>query len=178
MGTNFYYIRKIEDSDKEELNKRLDDVKRILNDDGNPRELRGSVSYLLDYIEYDMKKTSIHIGKRSCGWQFLFNHNDFEFYGPTLESIKAFLNNPDGKIIDEYGKEYTADEFWNEEVGERLYYKKGEYINCEEYYSKPENLRYFYPSECTVEHDGTTYKSKYHEYTINGLRFSDTKEFS
>lgn len=41
MGTNFYYIRKIEDLDKEELNRRLDDVKRILNEGDNPRELRG-----------------------------------------------------------------------------------------------------------------------------------------
>lgn len=178
MGTNFYYIRKIEDSDKAELNERLDEVKRILNENDNARELRASVSSLLDYIEYDMKKTTIHIGKRSCGWQFLFNHNDFKFYSPTLESIRAFLNSGDGKIIDEYGDEYTAEEFWNNEVGESLYYKKDVYINGEEYYSKPENLRYFFPSDRMVEHNGTIYMSKYYEYTINGLRFSDSKEFS
>lgn len=178
MGTNYYYIRKIEDSDRVELNKRIDEVKRILNETDNARELKLHLSAMLDHIEYDMKDTTIHIGKRSSGWQFLFNHNDFEYYEPTLESIKAFLNRPGGKIIDEYGEEYTADEFWNNEVGKHLYYKKGVYINCEEYYSKPENLRHYYPSTRMVQCGGVTFVSKYHEYTINGLRFSDSKEFS
>lgn len=178
MGTNFYYIRKIEDSDREELNERIDEVKRILNETDNARELKQYLSAMLDYIEYDMKMNTIHIGKRSSGWQFLFNHNDFEYYEPTLESIKAFLNRPGGKIIDEYGKEYTADEFWNNEVGNQLYYKKSVYINCKEYYSNPENLRHYYPSTRTVQCGGVTFVSEYHEYTINGLRFSDSKEFS
>lgn len=178
MGTNYYYIRKIEDSDRVELNERIDEVKRILNETGNARDLKLHLSAMLDHIEYDMKDTTIHIGKRSSGWQFLFNHNDFEYYEPTLESIKAFLNSPGGKIIDEYGEEYTADEFWNNEVGERLYYKKGVHINCKEYYSKPENLRHYYPSTRTVRCGEVTFVSEYHEYTINGLRFSDSKEFS
>lgn len=178
MGTNFYYIRKIEDSVKAELMERLDEIDKILNGDDNSRELRRHLSSLLDYVEYDMKKTSIHIGKLSSGWQFLFNHNDFEYYGPTLESIKAFLNDKDGKIVDEYGDEYTADEFWNY-IGESLYYKKGTYINCEEYYSNPDNLRYYYPSNPrTVEYGGVTFVSNYHEYKINRLRFSDSNEFA
>lgn len=54
----------------------------------------------------------IHIGKRSAGWKFLWDANDFKYFEPTKESLIEWLKS--GQIIDEYDQEFTFDEFWND----------------------------------------------------------------
>ena len=114
-----------------------------------------------------------HIGKRSCGWQFLFEAgrgeedtrpnflSDCEFqylknpWGNTLKSLKEWLSKSEYVIKDEYGTIFTSEQFWNEEVGKSLYNDPDKYINCGQYYKgKP---RYF---------DNTEFTSS------DGLRFS------
>ena len=56
----------------------------------------------------------IHICKCSCGWQVGFDHNNGEYYQPTLKSLEEFLSQPGMVIIDEYNNEYSYDEFWKE----------------------------------------------------------------
>lgn len=114
-----------------------------------------------------------HIGKRSCGWQFLFEAgrgdlkpDDDGYYrinnpwGNNLKSLKEWLSKSEYIIQDEYGTFFTAEQFWNEEVGESLYNDPDKYINCAQYYKdKP---RYFDNREFT---------------SSDGLRFS-MSEFS
>ncbi len=57
----------------------------------------------------------IHIGRRSCGWTFLFRAWKEESY-PRLLSYKnwlKFFKDEPGVIVDEYGKEYSVEEFKN-----------------------------------------------------------------
>jgi hypothetical protein len=107
-----------------------------------------------------------HIGKRSYGWQFLFEagkgdaNSNFEYYvnnpwANNLLSLKEWLSKPEYIIKDEYGTFFTAEQFWNEEVGESLYNNPDKYINCKQYYK--DNPRYFDNREFT---------------SSDGLRFS------
>ena len=114
-----------------------------------------------------------HIGKRSCGWQFLFEAgsgeedtrpnflSDCEFqylknpWSNNLQSLKEWLSKSEYVIQDEYGGVFTPEQFWNEEVGKSLYNDPDKYINCGQYYKgKP---RYFDNREFT---------------SSDGLRFS------
>ena len=114
-----------------------------------------------------------HIGKRSCGWQFLFEAGNgsltpeddgyYRLNNPwsnNLESLKEWLSNNEYVIQDEYGTFFTQEQFWNEEVGESLYNDPDRYINCDQYYKG--NPRYFDNREFT---------------SSDGLRFS-ISEFS
>lgn len=69
----------------------------------------------LEEKETIISNNTIHIGKRSCGWKFLFNHNNWKYYGHTRESIDNFLRGC-YEIRNEYGDIFTVDEFWEEFV--------------------------------------------------------------
>ena len=95
-----------------------------------------------------------HIGKRSCGWQFLFEAgtgdlkpDDDGYYrlnnpwSNNLQSLKEWLSKSEYIIKNEYGDIFTSEQFWNEEVKESLYNDPDKYINCEQYYKdKPRNF--------------------------------------
>lgn len=136
---------------------------------------------LLAKKQYETLKNKIeestreyHIGKRSCGCQFLFEagigenleSDEYMHYGYTknpwcnnLESLKEWLSKSEYVIKDEYGTIFTSEQFWNEEVKESLYNDPDKYINCEQYYK--DKLRDFDIREFT---------------SSDGLRFS-TSEF-
>lgn len=125
MGTNYYLRKKTSNIDKEKILSYLD---------SEYEKLRKQVSiniYDLDMsLEdfcYEIKLNNapyieeIHIGKRSFGWQFLWDYHGGKYYRASLEDIKKFLSNPDYEIVDEYGETYTFEQFFNEEVGKSLY---------------------------------------------------------
>lgn len=160
MGTNFYARHIVTESEYEEMQKALTDRQ-------------------LDKLEKLIRdaKRQYHIGKRSGGWQFLFcPHvklrrgfgNSGEVVSPwenTLVSLKEYLSRPDVEIYDEYGRKFTPDEFWNEEVGKSLYNDPEKYINGEQYYKKYPNQRsgiFMEDTEFTTE---------------EGLRFSTDEDF-
>lgn len=97
MGTNFY-CRRIPTQDQ--LNEIADLVCNQQIDDA------------IDKLHEVNKQ--IHICKRSGGWQIGFDHNNGEYWQPTRESVNAFISQSDITIFDEYKKEYTVEEFWNE----------------------------------------------------------------
>ena len=99
MGTNFYLKQKLSEQEKEKAIELLN-----LND---YEELR------------EMLPNKIHIGKRSGGWKFHWDHNYFKFFKPSKESLIEWLKS--GQIVDEYGDEFTFDQFWNEEIDHFLY---------------------------------------------------------
>lgn len=144
MGTNFYAKHIITESEYNQMeealaNRKVEDLKALLK-----------------VIDEDQ---TYHIGKRSYGWQFLFESKPWE---PNLQSIKDFLNRPDIEIYDEYGKKFTVDQFWNEEVGESLYNNPEKYINGAQYDEE-------YPSIMA--------SSSYEFTSKDGLRFSKTSDF-
>lgn len=97
MGTNFY-CKRIPTQDQ--LNEIADLVCNQQIDDA------------IDKLHEVNKR--IHVCKRSCGWQIGFDHNNGEYWQPTRESVNTFIAQSDIIIFDEYKKEYTVEEFWNE----------------------------------------------------------------
>lgn len=90
MGTNYYAIKIPTLKEKKHFIKLAD-----LNKWG---ELRNELPQ------------EIHIGKSSAGWKFCFDHNNWEYWGKTTESLKAFLDTC--VLYDEYGRDCTHDDFW------------------------------------------------------------------
>jgi hypothetical protein len=96
----------------------------------------------------------IHIGKSSGGWKFLFNHNNWQHFGKTIESLQLFLKQC--IITDEYGDEISYEAFWK-----FVETKQGGLDNIQ-YYNK-------YPAQ---------FNGQYYQEDHFGLFFSTNTEFS
>lgn len=60
------------------------------------------------------RRDVIHIGKQSAGWRFTWHACRFDSDGIAIASARqwvAFLRSAGVKIVDEYGREWTVDEF-------------------------------------------------------------------
>lgn len=105
MGTNVYaYIK----------NYTYADIEDELNILCQNHDLTGIINYI-NSIQKNIDNSCIHIGKRSGGWKFLFNHNNWKYYGHTKKSIMKFLKSC-AAIQNEYGEDITPDEFWSDYV--------------------------------------------------------------
>lgn len=148
MGTNYYWRPLITEEEREALLEKTKNVKTL-------QEIK-------DFIYNDILKereAEVHIGKSSCGWQFLF-HLGIRKYtcGQSLkrEDIDKWLRS--GIIADEYGDEISADKFW------QLVDTKKDGIDYNQYYKE-------FPE------DG--YYCRAYDQQIDGLRFTkDEIEFS
>ena len=122
MGTNFY-ARIIP---KEE------DIKRV------HRIIDGYLTGNMLEIDDDILKDSvqkIHLGKRSCGWQFLWQANP-KYYQDNLESIKEFLSRDNIIIYNEYEERFTFEKFLDKEIGYCLYNDPEYFMNGRQYAEK------------------------------------------
>lgn len=154
MGTNFYLKRKLSEQEKtlaKELldNDKYDEVRDILPKD-------------------------VHIGKRSYGWRFLWNANDFEYFGPNVDSLMDFLQS--GDIYDEYGTYFTFDQFMNDELDGFI--DKG--FNLAEYYkSDPTLVPYHIPlrEKLAYQEKFNVTVDNYGEFNIGKYRFTTYTEF-
>ena len=152
MGTNFYLRKKLSEYEKEI-------GMQYLNDD--------DYDSLRDLIPKD-----IHIGKRSGGWKFLFNANNFEYFDTTKKSLIEWLKS--GQIIDEYNQEYTFEEFWNNERPTKGW-------DLKEYYEQSTEDKWIYYVESKVIQK---FKELFNidvnphgEFYIDDLRFTTWNEF-
>lgn len=139
MSTNFYARIKPSKEAKEALKGAIDiDFYKAIED--LYKEMYGSLEY--DYADEMFKGGYVHLGKRSCGWKFLWNpniavkhnghmetikHSDGSeeraykvdpselvyFYPLTKKGIKSFIDNKNVEIYDEYGDKQDKEEFWN-----------------------------------------------------------------
>lgn len=107
MGTNFYAVLPVK--------KRTTNKLRKLASKLDTQQLINLEDEMYD-IHQDLKCYKVHLGKRSYGWAFLWDANDLKYYEPTLASIKKFIDDNHAKIIDEYGEEFTWDQFINDEI--------------------------------------------------------------
>lgn len=139
MGTNYYARILPSKKRKNEIKKAIDD-----NDFYKIKHLIDQ-TYGRPYMDYDDTTTycggEIHLGKRSCGWKFLWNPNwykmakghreekvndngsktihwvddgydVFKYYDLTKDSIKAFIDRDDVEIYNEYDEKQDKNEFY------------------------------------------------------------------
>lgn len=120
MSTNFYAYRKIPEKKRHEIadmlrSKEVTDV--LSNPSLTIRELENMLNSLCESIPDSLKEyyEEVHLGKRSGGWQFIWQLYPNQYYEPTLASIKEFLSDTETwQIADEYGTHLTPDEFFKE----------------------------------------------------------------
>lgn len=124
----------------------------------------------------------IHLGKRSCGWKFLWNHNNGKYWSMTdPRTLEDFIYNKSYQIVDEYDQPYTAYEFmkmvedWDKDPVNRFTdesYEKWERENGNPNYSIRCNERDAY-----YIHSMTGYRPVYNDITIYGIRYCVSSEF-
>ena len=111
MGTNFYKVRTLARELKDKL---IDSI----NNDGITVDEHGAVIFRDNNgDEINIPNLEVHIGKRLGGWKFLFDHNNWNYYPRDKEKFIKWVSDPaNGRTVDEYGEEYTPEQFWEEEV--------------------------------------------------------------
>lgn len=111
MSTNFYSVTPISTRQRQQLN---DHITASLPSADTPYsdDLRHRYTHIAETILASLPTPPIHLGKRSVGWQFLWDYHQGRYYKPNLASIKAYLQ--DKIIIDEYHRTYTLDQFLQE----------------------------------------------------------------
>lgn len=152
MGTNFYYKIPL----KEE---KIRELQGLITEDPY------SLDNIVDQCQQIKDQHIIHLGKRSFGWQFLWDPQDNEFYANNLKSITEFLNTGGGWIENEYGEKFTTEEFLNDEIKDCLY-KDDKHCDAWSYHIKYPNEPLYY------DINSSEFTSK------DGLRFSKHKDFS
>ena len=140
MGTNFYAKRLPTRRRKEKLINlvydQMDVVKIVkMIDEGDFYAAKNTVNEFAEALEktIDEQEKRVHIGKRSYGWQFLWQYYGGKYYKDNLASIRAFLSDPDIVIENEYHETFTVDEFFDKEVSDILY-KTDELFDLPSYY--------------------------------------------
>lgn len=165
MSTNFYMRRIPTEEDKTTI--------RELADAQEYRMLSRFVDKLLD---------PIHLGKWSCGWKFIWNHNNGKYFNPcSKESLFEFLRNPNYEIYDENGTTYTPDSFlqaveeWDNSprnIHDDRSYEKWERENGNPTYS----LRCYDDERGRIEcMFGVS--PIYHDFYLDGIRYSTSADF-
>ena len=135
MSTN-YYLKRIPTKEEIAQCHKLLDERKIEDDDVLNEE------YGTPYLEAILEKITekIHIGKKSCGWRFLFQiHKDL--YNKSIQSCIEFLKiqteTGAWRLIDEYGKTLSIEDF------ESLVRDSLDQMTIEDYYEKyPEEKRW------------------------------------
>ena len=148
MNTNFY-CRKLNQSAKDKLRIKIDKLHKDLVESID--DVIPSYNRIIDDFMCDNENLigEIHLGKRSGGWQFLWDYHDGVYFQPTLYSIKEFLSQDGIVIYNEYGEVFTLEQFINEEAGPSLYKNENhtnesddEFINWDDYYFTNDGLRF------------------------------------
>lgn len=126
MGTNFYAILPFKNRNKKKFEELINKIEQTFKSatEYNLHEVAQEIDDLSKKIKHLGNDKKIHLGKRSYGWAFLWDHNNLKYYEPTLKSIKKFIEDNNAKIVDEYGVEFTWDEFINKEIGKCLHPSK------------------------------------------------------
>lgn len=141
MGTNFYLVRKLDDT-----------------------QMVKAMTLLINHDYEEVKETlpqAIHIGKSSAGWQFCFNHNNWKYFH-SKPSLEEFLVS--GTIYDEYGRSVSPEDFWGK------VHSKKEGLNHTTYMERWEEIHpgtprpYYEHEPQDFEVDGLTF-SKWTEFS-------------
>lgn len=199
MGTNFYARIIPKEDEKNEL------INKIVNNKFNEIEDLASELYGRRN-EYTRRGNVIHLGKRSCGWKFLWNPNTIRYcdgyidqetkefipvykydqvYPLTKQGITDFCSREDVIITDEYGEQYTSEEFlemafsWGEPDGwtSKTYEDSQERSSYRSYYWSEKHQRGLWSEKDEMWLD-LGYNVEYYDFESDGLRFSTSINFS
>jgi hypothetical protein len=115
MGTNYYRVPSKEEMEKRK-EKLLDRIARLKMEPVDIERKFEVSSFYTDHEGFEIKNpwddflidTSVHLGKRSGGWTFTWNHNSWKYYSDK-ESLFNFIKS--GRVVDEYGDEQSPEEF-------------------------------------------------------------------
>lgn len=150
MGTNFYCREKISKKSRTQIQTILNDLSKRIGDADESADISSMYESCKESIEENIPK-EVHLGKRSWGWQFLWDYHNGKYYKANLESIKKYLN--DKIIYNEYGEVFTLNQFIDDELQHCLYNKDGKL------------------------EDGMKSHSFYYFKSDDGLRFSRHEDF-
>jgi len=164
MGTNYYRIPS-ETGMKVKyaiLKSRIEDL-----DISDPSKIERGFSDIQGGSQWDQispwdeftQDNSVHLGKRSGGWKFCWNFHKDKYYSTKQELIN-FIR--EGRVVDEYGKEWKSDEFL-----EMAFNWDPEGWDTETYYRDN-------PRDKSTWFDYTKHYDRY----VDGLRVSSSTEFS
>ncbi len=110
MGTNYYRIPSVQEMEQRKT-KLIEDVTNLELTPSMVESNFAEVERGFDrYSAWDVftEDTSIHLGKRSSGWKFLWNFHDNKYYSNKEELFNLIRT---GRIVDEYGTEMDVEEF-------------------------------------------------------------------
>lgn len=126
MGTNFYALIPLKDKTKEAVQKLLNNIVTSFKkaNTSTIEEIEEEVFELKEQLKKLVDGHKIHLGKRSAGWSFCWDANELKYYKPSLKSIHKWIVDNNAIIKDEYGEDFSWDEFINEEIGYCLYSSK------------------------------------------------------
>lgn len=169
MGTNYYRVP----SPKEMEIKRRKLIEKVAKMEISPCAIeRGfSKEYGTDklgfhsfdsYTPWDefSEDTCVHLGKRSGGWQFAWNHNDWKYYRNKLELFE-FIR--EGRVVDEYGTEIAPEDFLEMAINW-----------CPDGFTNEKYMK----EELIAKGKKPLYPEHYVDIIVDGLRFMNTVEFS
>ena len=120
----------------------------------------------------------VHLCKISYGWQVCFDHNWGRYYMPTRRDLTAFLSEPGTYIVDEYGEEYTLEQFWkvvdSHNASERSIYTSERYEK-----EHPDEFHHYYPEGDQRCRELFGVEPSHSEFVSDdGLRFATYSDFS
>ena len=159
MGTNYYRIPSVQEIEQRKA-KLIEDVTNLVV---SPYMIeRNFANFEVGFDRYSpwdifTMGTSIHLGKRSMGWKFLWNFHKNEYYS-NKEELFQFIKR--GRVVDEYGEEMDGDEF----IKMALEWGQPDGLDGEKY--RREHPRQYH------------YDFEQKEQYIDGLRVSPHTDFS
>lgn len=143
MGTNFFCAEKISRRQRSKIKSLLMEYIEVVDKVNTACDFHELHSKYNEMI-LDIIPERVHLGKRSHGWQFLWDYHDGRYFKANLESIKEYLK--DKIIVDEYGEVFSLDQFLNEEIADCLYNTDGKLYDGMEsypsYYFISDGLRF------------------------------------
>ena len=143
MGTNFFCVEKISRRQRSKIKSLLMEYIGLVDKADTACDFHELHSKYNEMI-LDIIPEKVHLGKRSHGWQFLWDYHDGRYFKANLESIKKFLK--DKIIFDENNEVFSLDQFLNEEIADYLYNTDGKLYDCVEllpsYYFISDGLRF------------------------------------
>lgn len=143
METNFFCVEKISRKQRSKIKSLLREYIGLVDKVDTACDLHELHSKYNEMI-LDIIPERVHLGKRSYGWQFLWDYHDGRYFKANLESIKKFLK--DKIIFDENNEVFSLDQFLNEEIADYLYNTDGKLHDCVKllpsYYFISDGLRF------------------------------------
>jgi hypothetical protein len=169
MGTNFYRIPTVEEMEMRR-EKLLDRVKRLKFsgeevENGFTREYGTDSAGFFSFDRFSpwdefVENTRVHLGKRSGGWTFSWNHNNWVYY-QDKETLIRYIN--EGRVVNEYGEDLATEEF----IEMALNW-------CPDGFTNEKYLK----EELIAKGKKPLYPEHYIDIYRDGLRFINTTEFS